>query len=102
MAVSQHFITWTCSDRLYALYLYYWLQRLKPVMSAVAMGSTIKTIGMKFFQELEIPLPDYERQIQIADSLKLMDLELNELSCSSIAVSELQKAISVDPRITIN
>lgn len=57
MAVSQHFIAWNCGENLDNVYLYYWLQHMKPVFDRIGAGSTIKTIGLPFFKKLEIPLP---------------------------------------------
>lgn len=94
MAVSQHFITWTCSESIYPLFLYYWLQRLKPVMEAVAIGSTIKTIGMGFFEKLEIPLPEFNVQVRIADSLRELDITLCEIEKSIAFKKSIQISIS--------
>ena len=58
MAVSQHFIVWTCDKRrLSNWFLYYILQIKKPVFENVASGSTIKTIGLPFFKEMRIAIP---------------------------------------------
>ena len=57
MAVSQHFMAWRCGNELNNLFLYYWLQSTKPEFERIANGSTIKTIGLHYFQALTIPLP---------------------------------------------
>lgn len=57
MAVSQHFMAWTCSADLNNLYLYYVLQRGKREFERIAMGNTIKTIGLPYFKSYSIPLP---------------------------------------------
>ena len=57
MAVSQHFMAWRCSDRLANLYLYFKLQHMKPAFEAIALGSTVKTIGLDYFRKLRIPVP---------------------------------------------
>ena len=44
MAVSQHFMVWTCGDILDKWYLYYHLQSRKNEFERVAIGTTIKTI----------------------------------------------------------
>jgi type I restriction enzyme S subunit len=49
MAVSQHFMAWQCGATLDNIYLYYWLQAAKPEFERIAMGNTIKTIGLPFF-----------------------------------------------------
>lgn len=73
MAVSQHFITWKCGPDLHNYFLYYWLQYMKPVFEKIASGSTIKTIGLPFFQKLEITLPPLNDQIAIVNPLLCCD-----------------------------
>ncbi len=73
MAVSQHFIAWQCSERLNNLFLYYWLQSKKPEFERIAMGNTIKTIGLPYFKRLEVPLPPIEEQRAIAGALSDVD-----------------------------
>lgn len=68
MAVSQHFIAWRCGERLNNLFLYFNLQRLKPTFEAIAMGSTIKTIGLPFFKRLQVAIPlrgEQDRAVEI-------------------------------------
>jgi type I restriction enzyme S subunit len=74
MAVSQHFIVWTCdSSRLSNWFLYYVLQGMKPVFERIATGSTIKTIGLTFFKELSIAVPAPKEQARIASCLSSLD-----------------------------
>lgn len=75
MAVSQHFIVWTCDNKskLCNWYLYYILQILKPVFESIAVGSTIKTIGLPFFKDLVIKVPSVKEQQKIASSLYSLD-----------------------------
>lgn len=74
MAVSQHFIVWTCHAKLLSnWFLYYLLQQMKPVFERVATGSTIKTIGLPFFKELLVAVPTLPEQQRIADCLLSLD-----------------------------
>ena len=74
MAVSQHFIVWTCDKhRLLNWFLYYILQIKKPEFESVASGSTIKTIGLPFFKELRIIVPPVPEQHRIASCLSSLD-----------------------------
>ena len=74
MAVSQHFIVWTCDKRrLSNWFLYYILQIKKPVFENVASGSTIKTIGLPFFKEMRIAVPQVKEQQRIAECLTSLD-----------------------------
>jgi Restriction endonuclease S subunits len=74
MAVSQHFIAWRCSNRLDNHFLYYLLQFWKPKFESIAMGSTIKTIGLPFFKQLHVPIPPMSEQEAITGALKSTDL----------------------------
>jgi type I restriction enzyme S subunit len=69
MAVSQHFIAWVCEEKakLDKWFLYYWLQMKKPLFERMAVGSTIKTIGLPFFKKLRIIHPPLPEQQKIAD-----------------------------------
>ena len=81
MAVSQHFIAWVCDESLFSnWFLYYILQILKPVFENIAVGSTIKTIGIPFFKELRIAIPLISEQKKIAETLLSVDRLIQQLS----------------------
>ena len=74
MAVSQHFIVWTCNPSLLSnWFLYHLLQEMKPIFERIATGSTIKTIGLPFFKELCVSVPVLPEQQRIADCLTSLD-----------------------------
>ncbi|HWK03802.1 MAG TPA: restriction endonuclease subunit S [Puia sp.] len=73
MAVSQHFITWTCNGQLDNWFLYYFLQSKKEYFERHAVGSTIKTIGLPLFKRLEIVKPPLTEQRRIAEILFTWD-----------------------------
>ncbi|SEW25829.1 type I restriction enzyme, S subunit [Chryseobacterium wanjuense] len=74
MAVSQHFIVWVCDEsKLSNWFLYYVFQILKPVFESIAVGSTIKTIGLPYFKELLIIIPSVNEQLKIASCLFSLD-----------------------------
>jgi len=74
MAVSQHFIVWTCNRRLLSnWFLYHLLQDSKPLFERAATGSTIKTIGLQFFIDLRFRVPSLPEQQRIADCLNTLD-----------------------------
>lgn len=74
MAVSQHFIAWTCEPtKLSNWFLYYQLQLLKPIFEQIATGSTIKTIGLPFFKAMRVTVPRLAEQQRIATCLSSLD-----------------------------
>lgn len=96
MAVSQHFMAYVCGPKLNTLYLYYWLQRMKPIFERIGAGSTIKTIGLPFFKGLRIALPPLDEQIEIATQMSEVDgLIAAERSVLS-RLKSLRAAISHD------
>jgi restriction endonuclease S subunit len=69
MAVSQHFIAWQCGPKLEPLMLYYWLQYHKSFFEKMAVGSTIKTIGLGVFRKLAGSFPPISEQRKITVKL---------------------------------
>ncbi len=96
MAVSQHFMAWRCSDRLDNHFLYYILQFWKPKFENIAMGSTIKTIGLPFFKKLHVPVPPASEQKAIAGTLKSIDLRIFSIERKLSAAMALKKALMQD------
>jgi type I restriction enzyme S subunit len=96
MAVSQHFMAWVCGVRLNNYFLYYLLQLWKPKFEAIAMGSTIKTIGLPYFKKLQIPLPSIDEQQLIAASLKSVDEKIFTLQRKRTSLADTKKALMQD------
>ncbi|MFG1277648.1 restriction endonuclease subunit S [Xanthobacter autotrophicus] len=96
MAVSQHFIAWTCGPLLNNIFLYYWLLNMRPIFDRIAAGSTIKTIGLSFFKELKITVPDVETQQRIVSKMMSLDdgLDASE-KCFKSSIS-LKSALMSD------
>ena len=79
MAVSQHFMAWKCGPLLNNRFLYYWLQSNKPEFERIAMGNTIKTIGLPYFRKLVVSLPAPAEQEAIASALGDADALIESL-----------------------
>jgi type I restriction enzyme S subunit len=80
MAVSQHFMAWHCGPRLNNHYLYFLLQAMKPELERIAIGNTIKTIGLPYFKSLRVPLPSIAEQESIARALLDVDQLIRDLA----------------------
>ncbi|RZK45794.1 MAG: restriction endonuclease subunit S [Pedobacter sp.] len=93
MAVSQHFITWTVSECLNNWFLYYYLQFNKALFERIAIGSTIKTIGLPFFKKFQIPLPPVEEQNRIANLFFTLDDKIDLLKEKSQGFRELKRGL---------
>lgn len=74
MAVSQHFVGWTCGPRLLPEYLLHVLRGpMQRHFATLTAGATIATIGMPELNQLVIPLPPIEEQRAIVE--RIADME---------------------------
>ncbi len=96
MAVSQHFMAWRCGERLNHLFLYFYLQREKPKFEAIALGSTIKTIGLPFFKSYEVAIPPRAEQEQAVASLMVAEACLAEHLAGSAKLKEFKSGLMDD------
>ena len=92
MAVSQHFMAWQCGPCLDNHFLYYWLQGEKSEFERIAIGNTIKTIGLPYFRALNIPLPPLPEQRAIAGALGDVDALIGALDQLIAKKRDLKKA----------
>ncbi|MFY9349089.1 MAG: restriction endonuclease subunit S [Sphingobium sp.] len=96
MAVSQHFIAYRCGPKVDNRYLYYWLQRMKPVFERIGAGSTIKTIGLPFFKGLRISLPPIDVQKEVAGVMLDVDLGILASEKAIASLSDMKAALMSD------
>jgi type I restriction enzyme S subunit len=99
MAVSQHFMAWRCSDHLNNLFLYFMLQRMKPVFEAIALGSTVKTIGLSYFKKLQIAVPPRAEQDRAVDILMASETDISNQE-AELAKLRLLKSGLIDDLLT--
>ena len=69
MALSQHFVGWTCHVPLWPEYLYWVLECLEPELHALATGTAVKTVSVAKLRTLRIPLPPLAEQQAIANRI---------------------------------
>ncbi len=93
MATSQHFINYICSNKLFEWFLYYYFYYNKPMFERIAIGSTIKTIGLGFFNSLKIILPQINEQKKIASILSSVDEHIEEIAFMIEDLKELKKGL---------
>lgn len=99
MATSQHFINYVCSKELDKHYLYYYLMGQRKRFEKVANGSTIKTIGLKYFEKLKIILPPIEEQRKVACVLLVWDRTI-EIKEKLLEQRRLQKKCLMERLLT--
>jgi type I restriction enzyme, S subunit len=96
MAVSQHFMAWKTGPKLVNTYLYYWLQYMKREFEAIAMGSTIKTIGLPYFRKLRIFVPSLNERERIAECLLQADRTIAATSAELMDLRRLKDGLMSD------
>lgn len=94
MAVSQHFIVWNgYEQKLSNWYLYYKLQILKPEFERIAIGSTIKTIGLPYFKQLKLAIPDYIEQEKVASFFSTIDKRISSSKEKKSLLEQYKKGL---------
>lgn len=94
MAVSQHFMAWQADEKvLHHRYLYQWLQWMAPEFERMAVGSTVKTIGLPYFKKLVIDLPSLESQVKVADALQLADAAIGQAESFSTHLNSRRQSL---------
>ena len=80
MATNQGFIGIQCGEKLYNIFLFYWLKANKEYLISSANGTTFLELPKYVFKKLEINLPPIKEQIAIATILETLDkkIELNQ------------------------
>ena len=94
MAVSQHFIVWQAKDNILSnWFLYHILQISKTEFERIAIGSTIKTIGLPYFKKLKINIPSFPEQQKIATFLSSVDEKLQQLTRKKELLEQYKKGV---------
>jgi type I restriction enzyme S subunit len=94
MAVSQHFLVWITKENFSCnWFLYNVLQILKPEFERIAIGNTIKTIGLPYFKKLKITVPSFPEQQKIASFLRAVDEKIQQLSRKKKLLEKYKKGV---------
>ncbi len=72
-AINQDVKALFLKDKISAEYIVRHLHYLQSKLEAIAVGSTVKGITLKDLSNLQIYLPDYDRQVEIANILEVLD-----------------------------
>lgn len=94
MATSQDFANYVCGVRLHNRYLMHFLRHNQAEWGRLMSGSTHKTIYMPVFRNLQILLPPYEEQVEIADFVDRLDARLASEQKLVNSLTRLKAALS--------
>lgn len=70
MYCNQGFKNLICSERINNEYLYWYLKGHTDYLNSLGRGATFKEISKSIVENIEIPLPDLEKQIDCSNTLK--------------------------------
>jgi len=97
MAVSQHFVTWTCGEDLLPEYLLYVLRAMRQEWESLQVGTTNVTVFMPDLYAVRIPLPPLMEQEQIVARIRRRRESVRQL----VSALESQVSLLVEHRQAI-
>ncbi|MGW6355332.1 restriction endonuclease subunit S [Streptomyces sp. NPDC055092] len=80
MAVSQHFVTWTCSESLSPHYLLHTLRAMRQYFESVQVGTTNVTVFMPDLNAIKVPLPPLDEQEEIVQRIRAQTAQIDALA----------------------
>jgi len=96
MYCNQGFKNIICSDKLHNKYVYYYLGNNVPYIQSLGRGATFKEISKKIVEEITIPVPPKETQIQIASEFDALNVTLTMLQQQVKDLNSLIQSIFYD------
>lgn len=96
MYCNQGFKNLVCSEKVHNKYLFWFLKDRTEFLNSLGRGATFKEISKSIVENIEIPLPDIEKQKRIASVLDQLS-EISSLRKQQLAkLDELVKARFVE------
>ena len=73
MCCNQGFKNLICTDKIYNEYLYFFLKGKTEHLNSLGRGATFKELSKSIVENIEIPLPEYTVQKQIAQQMSKIE-----------------------------
>ena len=96
MCCNQGFKNLICSDAIYNEYLYFFLKSKTDYLNSLGRGATFKEISKSIVENIEIPLPEVNRQKEIAEKFKKLEQLISLRKQQLAKLDELVKARFVE------
>ena len=96
MYCNQGFKNLICSDKINNKYLYWFLRGNTEFLNSLGRGATFKEISKQIVANIEINLPDYDKQIEIAEHLEKVNGIIKLRRQELVKLDELIKARFVE------
>ena len=96
MYCNQGFKNMICSNEIFNKYLFWFLKGKKKYLNSLGRGATFIEISKAIVQNIEIELPMFEKQTEIAKRFDCVSELLNDYKLQSIMLDELVKSRFVE------
>lgn len=96
MYCNQGFKNLICSDKINNKYLYWFLKGNTEFLNSLGRGATFKEISKQIVANIEINIPDYNKQIEIAEHLEKINEIIQLRRQELVKLDELIKARFVE------
>ena len=96
MCCNQGFKNLICSDSVYNEYLYFFLKGKTDYLNSLGRGATFKELSKSIVENIDIPLPNYETQKQIAHQFRKIELVIKLRKQQLSKLDELVKSRFVE------
>ncbi len=90
MCCNQGFKNLICTDKIYNEYLYFYLKGKTEYLNSLGRGATFKELSKSIVENIEIPLPEYTVQKQIAQQMSKIE---NIISLRKQQLSKLDELV---------
>ena len=92
MCCNQGFKNLICTDKIYNEYLYFFLKGKTEYLNSLGRGATFKELSKSIVENIEIPLPKYTVQKQIAQRMREIEYILSLRKQQLSKLDELVKS----------
>lgn len=96
MCCNQGFKNLICSDKINNRYLFYYLKSKTAYLNSLGRGATFKEISKSIVENIKIPLPSIDEQIEIADKFACLERQLDLRKKQLKKLDELVKSRFVE------
>lgn len=94
---NQGFKAIVCNRELaFPDYIYYWLCANNQYLNSLGRGATFKEISKKIVEDIEVPLPDLNKQVEIANILDQAQELIDKRKAQIEALDELIQSLFYD------
>ena len=93
LTTNQGFKSITCNDETHNIFIYYWLKHNKENIECLASGTTFGEISGSTLKNIELDLPRYNKQKEIAKILYDLDMKIENLQKQNKILEQMAQAI---------